>query len=294
MTSHTNNQYYLPGPSSWPIKGCIALFTAFVGGANWLHGEWFGPYLTALGMALLIYLAYGWFGTVVKEDRQGLLASPRMDRSYRLSVMWFIFSEVAFFSAFFAALFYARLIAIPALGGTSTTDILSHILLWPGFSAQWPVLHAPDPSQFIGPHEVMATWGIPAINTSILLTSGITITIAHWALLKRQRITMLVAQGATILLGMLFLLMQANEYGEAYLHKGLTLASGIYGTVFFALTGFHGLHVTLGTLGLIVIFYRMLKRDFNEHHHFAFEGVAWYWHFVDVVWLFLFIFVYWL
>ncbi|MHA7840399.1 MAG: cytochrome c oxidase subunit 3 [Gammaproteobacteria bacterium] len=294
MTSPTNNDYYLPGPSSWPIKGSIALFVTFVGVANWLHNEWFGPYLTAIGTALLIYLVYGWFGTVVKEDRQGLLASQRMDRSYRLSMMWFIFSEVSFFSAFFAALFYARLIAIPALGGTSSTDILSHLLLWPGFNGSWPLLNTPDPSQFTGPRGVMETWGIPALNTLILLTSGVTITIAHWALLKNKRTSMLLAQATTILLGIFFLFMQAKEYGEAYMHKGLTLASGIYGTTFFTLTGFHGLHVTIGTIGLMVIFYRMLKRDFSEHHHFAFEGIAWYWHFVDVVWLFLFIFVYWL
>lgn len=288
------HNYYLPGPSSWPVKGAIGLFTTVIGTANWLHGESFGPYLTAIGLCLLVYLAYGWFGTVVKEDRQGLLNSPMMDRSYRLSMMWFIFSEVCFFGAFFGTLFYTRVLAIPALGGTSLSDPLTHLLLWPGFNAQWPVLTTPDPSQFMGPQSVMDTWGIPALNTLILLTSGITITIAHWALLKNKRLLMLVSQGFTISLGLLFLYMQMSEYGEAYLHKGLTLSSGIYGTTFFALTGFHGLHVTIGTLGLMVIFYRMLRKDFNAHHHFAFEGVAWYWHFVDVVWLFLFIFVYWL
>lgn len=288
-----SNDYYLPGPSSWPIKGSMALFLTLMGAANWLHGEAVGPYLTAAGVVFLCYLVYGWFGTVIKEDRQGLLSSQQMDRSYRLSMIWFIFSEVCFFSAFFAALFYIRCITIPNLGGTGS-NLLSHLLLWPGFEGHWPLLSNPDPSQFSAPKEVMETWGIPSINTLILLTSGVTITIAHWALLKNNRKTMLASQLATILLGISFLFMQASEYGTAYLEKGLTLASGIYGTTFFALTGFHGLHVTIGTIGLMVIFYRMLKKDFSEHHHFAFEGIAWYWHFVDVVWLLLFIFVYWL
>jgi cytochrome c oxidase subunit 3 len=179
------------------------------------------------------------------------------------------------------------------LGG-DTSDITTHLLLWPSFQATWPLLQNPAAANFIGPQSVMETWGIPAINTAILLSSGVTITIAHWSLLKNHRKTMLISQLATILLGISFLIFQGHEYGLAYEEKGLTLGSGIYGTTFFMLTGFHGLHVTIGTIGLIVILYRMLKRDFNPHNHFAFEAVSWYWHFVDVVWLLLFIFVYWL
>jgi cytochrome c oxidase subunit 3 len=144
----------------------------------------------------------------------------------------------------------------------------------------------------MGPKSVMDAFGITAINTLVLLTSGATITVAHWALLKDRRNTMLISQFLTILLGIAFLIMQCHEYTEAYLEKGLTLGSGIYGTTFFLLTGFHGLHVTIGTIGLIVVLYRMLRRDFNSHNHFAFEAVSWYWHFVDVVWLLLFVFVY--
>ena len=137
-------------------------------------------------------------------------------------------------------------------------------------------------------------WGIAAINTAILLTSGVTITVAHFSLLKNKYRMMVAAQVATILLGLLFLVLQVKEYMEAYFEMGLTLASGIYGTTFFMLTGFHGLHVTIGVICLSVILYRMLRRDFNSHQHFAFEAVSWYWHFVDVVWLLLFVFVYWL
>ena len=283
--------YYLPSPSSWPLKGSIALICIVSGAANWMHKAAFGPYLVALGFILLFYVIFGWFGTVIRENRAGLLADRRVDLSFRWGMCWFIFSEVMFFGAFFGALFYIRIVVLPILGDTHG---MSHIVTWPQFQASWPLLHNPNPSNFVGPESVMDTWGVPALNTLILLTSGATITVAHWALLKSKRFTMLIAQLVTVLLGISFLIMQGVEYSEAYVHKGLTLASGIYGTTFFMLTGFHGLHVTIGTIGLIVILYRMLKRDFSAHNHFAFEAIAWYWHFVDVVWLLLFVFVYWM
>lgn len=288
-----NKNYYLPSPSNWPLKGSIALICMMVGGANWLHDVWFGPYLLAFGLFMLFYVIYGWFGTVIRENRAGLTLNAQVDRSFRWGMCWFIFSEVMFFGAFFAALFYVRLISIPNLAGTSSA-FMSHILMWPGFHASWPMLHNPNPSAFVGPQSVMEAWGIPAINTFILLSSGVTITVAHWSLLKNNRKTMLVFQLLTVLLGISFLFLQGHEYTIAYMEKGLTLGSGIYGTTFFMLTGFHGLHVTIGTIGLIVVLYRMLKNDFNADNHFAFEAVSWYWHFVDVVWLFLFVFVYWL
>lgn len=287
------DSYYLPTPSSWPLKACIALFSVMAGAANWLHGEWFGLYLLGFGLLMLFYIAYGWFGTVIRENRAGLLENPQVNRSFRWGMCWFIFSEVMFFGAFFGALFYVRLVSIPSLGG-ATSHIASHLVLWPGFKATWPLLQNPFPGLYLGPKSIMEAWGIPAINTAILLTSGVTITIAHWSLLKSHRTTMLVSQLATALLGVAFLILQVHEYTIAYIEKGLTLGSGIYGTTFFMLTGFHGLHVTIGTIGLIVILYRMFINDFNSHNHFAFEAISWYWHFVDVVWLFLFIFVYWL
>lgn len=289
MSHNKPNKYYLPPPSSWPLKASIALISTFAGAANWLHDVWFGPYLFGFGLLMIFYILYGWFGTVITENRAGLLQSNQVDRSFRWGMCWFIFSEVMFFGAFFGALFYVRVISVPTLGGLDA----SHILLWPDFQAGWPLLKNPG-SSFMGPQSVMEAWGVPALNTFILLTSGVTITIAHWSLLKDRRLTMLFAQMATILLGVSFLILQGLEYTEAYVKKGLTLGSGIYGTTFFMLTGFHGLHVTIGTIGLCVILYRMIKRDFNPHHHFAFEAVSWYWHFVDVVWLLLFVFVYWM
>jgi len=293
MTSHKKGSYYLPGPSHWPIVGSVGLFCIFFGAANWLHGKLYAPYLFATGIFIVLFMVYGWFSTVIREGQQGLLDSKQLDKSFRWGMFWFIFSEVMFFAAFFGALFYARVFSVPWLGGSGHGD-LTHLLLWPDFKATWPLLHTPDPTQFKGPLSVMETWELPALNTLILLSSGVTITIAHWALLKEDRRLMIIGQTLTVMLGITFLSLQAHEYGIAYTEKGLMLSSGIYGTTFFMLTGFHALHVTLGTIMLITILVRMLKGHFTPHNHFAFEAVAWYWHFVDVVWLFLFIFVYWI
>jgi cytochrome c oxidase subunit 3 len=142
--------------------------------------------------------------------------------------------------------------------------------------------------------DVIPAWGLPALNTAILLTSGGTVTWAHWGLKVNKRAHLIVGLALTVALGALFVYLQAGEYHHAYTELGLTLNSGIYGATFFLLTGFHGFHVTLGTIMLAVILFRAMRGHFTEEHHFAFEAVAWYWHFVDVVWIGLFIFVYWL
>ena len=293
MAQHQKGGYYLPGPSHWPIVGSIALFCIMFGAANWLHDMSFGPYIFALGFCILLVMLFGWFGTVIHENQIGLYDNKQLDRSFRWAMCWFIFSEVMFFGAFFGALFYFRVFVVPWLGG-SGHGFLTHIMLWPDFVGHWPVLQNPDPTKFVAPKSVMETWDLPALNTLILLTSGVTITIAHWGLIKHRRLQALIGQGITVLLGITFLTMQAHEYTIAYMEKGLTLGSGVYGTTFFMLTGFHALHVTLGTIMLIVIFFRILKHHFDHHSHFAFEAVSWYWHFVDVVWLILFVFVYWI
>lgn len=293
MSSYEKGTYYLPAPSHWPIVGSIALFCFFFGFANWLHGYIIGPILFFTGIGILLIMLFGWFGTVIRENRAGLLRDKQVDRSFRWGMVWFIFTEVMFFSAFFGALFYARMFSVPWLGGSGTGQ-MTHLLLWPGFHSTWPLYKTPNPSLFQGPQSVMNTWGIPAINTALLLSSGGTITIAHWGVLKNRHWQMRLFQFFTICLGIAFLSMQAHEYLEAYTEKALKLSAGIYGTTFFMLTGFHALHVTVGTIMLCVILYRMFKRDFNSRNHFGFEAVSWYWHFVDVVWLALFVFVYWL
>ena len=199
-----------------------------------------------------------------------------------------------FFAAFFGALYYARVLSVPWLGGEGAGGIATHMFLWPEFKASWPLNVMPDPSNFSVFHEVIPAFGVPAINTAILLSSGATVTFAHWALKKDNRSGLCGWLLATVILGFTFVWLQAGEYMEAYNHLELTLNSGIYGSTFYMLTGFHGFHVTMGATMLLVILVRSMKGHFSEEHHFAFEGVAWYWHFVDVVWLGLYIFVYWI
>ena len=283
MEHVTSNRYYLPSPSTWPITGSIALGFLGFGAAFSVNARPIGYALLAVGFAVLIYMIFGWFGTVVKESEGGKY-NKQVDASFRWGMAWFIFSEVMFFAAFFGALFYMRVLSVPWLGD------FDHKLIWPNFTSDWPVA-GPGIAEKFTP---MGAWGIPAINTLILLTSGLTVTLAHWALKKNQRGRLIGWMFATVALGMIFLGLQAYEYGHAYSDLNLKLTSGAYGATFFMLTGFHGFHVTVGTIMLIVILFRSMAGHFTPDHHFAFEGVSWYWHFVDVVWLFLFIFVYWL
>ena len=290
--SDSHSSYYLPEPSHWPITGSIGLVTIFIGAASWLNHHAFGPWVLLAGVCVLAYMLFGWFGTVIRESVGGKY-NDQVDVSFRLGMVWFIFSEVMFFACFFAALFYTRNFSVPWLGGAGS-KFATHHFLWSNFTASWPFSVMPDPSKFSQYSEVIPPWGIPAINTLILLSSGATVTFAHWALKKNKRKALIFWLFATFALGFTFVGMQAHEYIEAYTELHLTLNSGIYGTTFFMLTGFHGLHVTLGAIMLAVIWLRCLKGHFNEEHHFGFEAVSWYWHFVDVVWLGLFIFVYWL
>ncbi len=279
--------YFIPHSSRWPFLGSIALFVTMIGFANWLNEVSWGMWMFFIGVAALIAVLFGWFGDVIAESIQGRYNS-QVDTSFRMGMVWFIFSEVMFFAAFFGALFYARQLALPWLGGAGD-GIATNELLWPDFTGGWPTS---GPGAVGGEFQTVPAWGLPLVNTIILLTSGITVTAAHHALKAGHRKQLLVWLGATVLLGMLFLGFQAEEYVHAYKELNLTLGSGIYGSTFFMLTGFHGLHVTLGTIMLAVIWFRCLKGHFDRDNHFAFEAVAWYWHFVDVVWLGLFLFVY--
>lgn len=281
--------YYVPASSYWPILGSVGLGCLVFGVANLLHGRTIGHYFFLAGSLTVAYMMFGWFRDVIRESHQGLY-SQQMDRSFRWGMAWFIFSEVMFFAGFFGALLYARQFSVPWLGGEGAK--VANDLLWPDFAAKWPLLVNPDPKAFPGPHDVIDPWKVPLLNTLLLLSSGATITWAHWGLIKNVRSHLILGLMATIALGITFLGFQAFEYIEAYQHYHLTLASGIYGSTFFMLTGFHGAHVTLGSIMLIIILLRCLKGHFNPQHHFGFEAVAWYWHFVDVVWLFLFVFVY--
>jgi cytochrome c oxidase subunit 3 len=260
-----------------------------LGVSTWLNGADAGFWIMMAGVGIMVVMLTGWFGTVINESIDGLY-SAQVDTSFRMGMFWFIFSEVMFFAAFFGALFYARNMSVPWLGGDSN-NFFTNLLLWDGYEATWPTN---GPGEVGGDYEVMGPFGLPLINTAILLTSSVTVTIAHHALLAGRRGVLGTFLALTFILGFFFVYMQAIEYIEAYEHMNLKLTSGIYGSTFFMLTGFHGMHVTIGAIMLTIIWLRVVKGHFTPDNHFAFEAVAWYWHFVDVVWVGLYVFVYWM
>jgi len=285
------DHYYVPHSSPWPLYGSITLFTLMSGAVATLNG-WMPAWSLLPGFTMLALLFIFWFHTVIGENQQGLY-NLAVDRSFRMGMMWFIFSEVMFFAAFFGALFYARNLSVPWLAGEGVK--IFNKMLWPNFDGVWPSNGPGSLSpRANGTFETVPALGLPAINTAILLSSSVTVTIAHEALISGKRLRLKLFLAATFLLGFTFVYMQAKEYHEAYTELGLQLGTGVYGSTFFMLTGFHGLHVTLGAIMLTVIWLRVLRGHFTPQRHFGFEAVAWYWHFVDVVWLGLFIFVYWL
>ena len=289
MTTHTDEHYYVHHGSHWPAVGSVGLLFLMVGVSSWLNGAGAGFYVMLTGLAVIIFMITGWFAEVIGESRRGLY-NEQVDRSFRQGMFWFIFSEVMFFAAFFGALFYARNMSIPWLGGDSN-NFFTNLLLWEGYESTWPTN---GPGNVGGDYDAMPPLGLPLINTALLLTSSITVTIAHHALIANKRTQLKLGLAATFLLGFIFVGLQAWEYVHAYEDLNLRLTSGIYGSTFFMLTGFHGLHVTIGAIMLTTIFFRVLKGHFTPENHFAFEAVAWYWHFVDVVWIGLYVFVYWL
>ena len=284
MSTQTSGNYYLPQPSHWPIVAASAMAFLGFGASLTVNHMPLGYALLGIGFLILFFMFAGWFTTVAHESEAGKY-NKQVDVSFRWGMSWFIFSEVMFFAAFFGVLFYMRVISVPDLGSLEHQQ-----LLWPGFKADWPVT-GPGIKETFSP---MGAWGIPALNTALLLTSGATLTWAHWGLLKNNRTQLIWGLVMTIALGMTFLGFQIYEYMHAYSELNLKLTMGAYGATFFMLTGFHGFHVTVGTIMLWVILFRSVAGHFTAEHHFGFEGVAWYWHFVDVVWLILFVVVYWL
>ncbi len=289
-TTHGATPYYfIPGPSRHPVMAAFGLFLVILGASQWINGHEWGMYSLYAGLAWWLGVLYQWFGQAVGESESGQYGR-KIDLSFRWSMSWFIFSEVMFFGAFFSALWWARSHSVPALGN------LENALLWPDFKAVWPSMAAgatTSPAGTILPFTTMTPFWLPTINTALLLTSGVTLTVAHHALIANQRVKTIAFMWMTVLLGIVFLFVQGYEYYHAYHEMNLTLASGMYGSTFFMLTGFHGFHVFVGMLMLLFITIRLMKGHFKPDSHFGFEGAAWYWHFVDVVWLGLYILVYW-
>jgi len=287
MSSSSHAPYYfVPAPSKWPAVGSLAMIFTLFGAVGALNSQAYGPWALLIGFSILVYMFFGWFGMVISESEGGQY-NQRVDASFRWSMSWFIFSEVMFFAAFFGALFYARVLAMPWLG-----DLDHKSILWPDFKAVWGT--GTGPAGLVEEFKTMGPFWIPTINTALLLTSGVTLTIAHHALRDNNRAKLNLYLALTIILGFVFVGFQAYEYMHAYSDLNLKLTSGIYGSTFYLLTGFHGFHVCVGAIMLSVVFGRSVKGHFKPNHHFAFEGAAWYWHFVDVVWLGLYIVVYWM
>ena len=286
---HADNRYYVPHDSHWPIVGAVGLLLLMVGVSVWLNGSAPGFWVMMAGVAVIVFMVAGWFADVIGESIGGKY-NTQVDKSFRQGMFWFIFSEVMFFLAFFGALFYARNMSVPWLGGESN-NFFTNFLLWGGFENSWPTN---GPANVGGEYEAMGPFGLPLINTAILLTSSVTITIAHHAIQEGKRLPLYIFLAATFLLGYVFVFLQAEEYIHAYQEMNLKMTSGIYGSTFFMLTGFHGMHVTIGAIMLTVIWFRAIRGHFTPRDHFGFEAAAWYWHFVDVVWLGLYVFVYWM
>jgi cytochrome c oxidase subunit 3 len=298
----THQKYYVPEESRIPIVFAFAALLAGFGAANAVAG--YGTTMLYVGLVAVIFTLAFWWSTVTKESQAGL-DTPQLNNAYVYGMAWFIFSEVMFFFAFFGALFYIRSFAVPWLGGEGAKGIAGE-LLWPGFEATWPPMITPEQSLLgenaavKGPDENMylhslrdiGSW-LPLWNTVVLLSSSGTVHIAHMALKENNRKRFNFWLGVTVTLAFIFVILQAFEYYEAYSHLGLTLDSGVYGTTFFMLTGFHGMHVLIGGIFLLTQLVRSSGyKHFSDKEHFGFEAASWYWHFVDVVWVCLFLFVY--
>ena len=286
---HNAPYYFVPGPSQWPMAGGLSMLVTMSGAAGWVNGASWGPGVCIAGILAMLVVLYFWFGDAIGESESGQY-NARIDTSYRWSMSWFIFSEVMFFGAFFAALWWARAHSVPALGS------LENALLWPDFKAVWPTMAAgmtASPAGIVEPFQTMTPFWLPTINTALLLTSGVTLTVAHHALQAGERSKTIAFMWMTVILGVIFLFVQGYEYAHAYSDMNLKLSSGVYGSTFYLLTGFHGFHVFVGMLMLFFITLRLQKGHFTKERHFGFEGAAWYWHFVDVVWLGLYVVVYW-
>jgi cytochrome c oxidase subunit 3 len=306
MTPSSNNQekYYIPDQSRIPIIFAVAALFAGFGAASAVSGN--GTTMLYLGLVAVIATMAYWWALVTKESQAGL-DTPQLNNSYVYGFAWFIFSEVMFFFAFFGALFYIRTIAVPWLGGEGpTAKGLAGDLLWPEFEPTWPpmitpeqsllgenaITKGPDENMYLRSFSDVLTW-LPLWNTIVLLSSSGTVHFAHVALKQNNRKRFNFWLGITVTLAFIFVILQALEYYEAYAHLGLTLNSGVYGTTFFMLTGFHGMHVLIGGIFLLTQLVRSSGfKHFSEKEHFGFEAASWYWHFVDVVWVCLFLFVY--
>jgi cytochrome c oxidase subunit III len=313
--------YYVPESSSLAIRASIGMALIVIGASSYINHisrtpdqESNSGFILVAGLVWFGITLFSWFATTIRENIQGM-NSPQLKHSYVIGMQWFIFSEVMFFAAFFGALFYVRNLAGPWLAGEG--DGAMNTLLWPGFEYSWPLLETPQDAlggvaaqaaaghlanngAFVGAENHLSFPGfshlahwLPLYNTIILLTSSFTCHVAHMGMKQNDRKKFNLWLFITVALGAIFLFLQYKEYHEAIVEYGIKLNSGVYGSTFFMLTGFHGFHVAMGTFMLLVQWLRSkTKGHFSAEDQFGFEASSWYWHFVDVVWVFLFLFVY--
>jgi len=261
MSGIQKHPFHLVDPSPWPIFASLGAFAATIGGVMFFHGYAGGESVLALGMGIILYSMYVWWRDIIREATFEGHHTKTVQIGLRYGMILFIVSEIMFFLAFFWAFFHSSL--------SPSIDI----------GAVWP----PKGVQVLNP------WEVPFLNTVLLLSSGAAVTWAHHAILAGYRQQALYGLGVTIVLAAIFTGFQALEYVEA----PFTISDSVYGSCFYIATGFHGFHVFVGTVFLIVCLVRLSRFHFSKAHHFGFEAAAWYWHFVDVVWLFLFVAIYW-
>nr|YP_009002559.1 cytochrome c oxidase subunit III [Cherax cairnsensis]CDL72649.1 cytochrome c oxidase subunit 3 [Cherax cairnsensis] len=259
MSSHNYHAFHLVDMSPWPLTGSISAMLLTSGLIKWFHQ--FNPDLLFFSFIPIILTMIQWWRDITREGTYQGLHTKIVTKGLRWGMILFIVSEILFFFSFFWAFFHSSLAPSIEIG-----------MFWP-----------PEGIQPFNPFQV------PLLNTTILLSSGATVTWAHHAIMNSNHSEAIQSLSITIILGIYFTSLQAYEYMEA----SFSIADSIYGTTFFVATGFHGLHVIIGTSFLSVCFYRLYKCHFSNNHHFGFEAAAWYWHFVDVVWLFLYVFIYW-
>lgn len=259
MKNHFNHPYHLVDYRPWPLTGAIGVLTLVTGIVKWFHN--FNINLLILGYIIVILTIYQWWRDICREGTLQGKHTILVTKGLRWGIILFIISEIFFFLSFFWAFFHRRLSPNIEIG-----------TIWPPFR--------------ITPFN---PFQIPLLNTIILISSGITVTWAHHAIIENNHTQITQGLFFTIILGIYFTILQAYEYLEA----PFTIADRIYGSTFFIATGFHGLHVIIGTIFLLICLIRHISFHFSNNHHFGFEAAAWYWHFVDVVWLFLYISIYW-
>lgn len=286
-----HGSYFVPEYSIWPILGALGLSGVAVGSLNF--SSLWGAVFFAIGALTLIFMLIGWFSDIVYESRAGLY-SEQMNKTFRWGMAWFLFCEAFFFGAIMGALLYVRFATLPWLAGLGTAgSTLTHYVLWPNFQSVWPLLKNPGPNVFVPAHEMISAWGIPALNTLIILLSAISASLALYLLKHGRFAGVIAALVLTMLLGVIFLISQINCMVLLVTQYGLTLTSGIYGSLLYFLMSFHSLHVFVGLLLLMIILLRMVKKQFDERRHFAFEATVWFWNFLTVVWILIFMCLYW-